>query len=441
MADSHSTLEIYIQKLLALQDDMEDASRLNPEDLKKVATDMGLSEQQWIDLQNVCEDHVRRGQGFLRYENVEDAVEEFNAALEINPFHRAAIDGLAQAYHSRYLITGDEEDKAKSINMSERYLSLDPEHDESLRRISVLKHSTLPGKSLSSRQQVLLIVAGTLVVILTAGVFMISAFSSSDNNGEKPPTVSVTTPVNQSGNQLSGPPVNFIPRANFPELKVEHVFSDYKPYKDAFSYKYRGLVTVPGFEVTELSLKFDLFDAKGNLISSEEKTVLDDYQPVAWNGDVIAVGWDEYQKMSPPDEIREVNISIARMLYSPAPENYEPSPEISPVWSQYRPANVNIVVRERLKRTAYHGGKDTHNEFAWEVKNTGNVSIKSLKAQIKWFDGNGQEIQANDTWLVTTSEPPLRTGDVRVSGGTYAVKNTKPENIERYELVIQEVDY
>ena len=86
MADSHSTLQAYISKILDLKDGLSDNQVLSPEDLKKAALDMGLSDQQWDQLMDEFEDHLTRGIGHAKFKNWVDSIAELKSCLRDQSF-------------------------------------------------------------------------------------------------------------------------------------------------------------------------------------------------------------------------------------------------------------------------------------------------------------------------------------------------------------------
>lgn len=67
-----------------------------------------------------AEDHYYAGIDFLGEGKIEEAIAEYNRALEIDPKFSDALHGLAQAYHAR-------QDFDRAIEAAQRIVALDPE--------------------------------------------------------------------------------------------------------------------------------------------------------------------------------------------------------------------------------------------------------------------------------------------------------------------------
>lgn len=67
-----------------------------------------------------AEDHYYAGIDFLGEGKIEEAIAEYQRALEIDPKFSDALHGLAQAYHAR-------QDFDRAIEAAQRIVALDPE--------------------------------------------------------------------------------------------------------------------------------------------------------------------------------------------------------------------------------------------------------------------------------------------------------------------------
>jgi tetratricopeptide (TPR) repeat protein len=67
-----------------------------------------------------AEDHYYAGTDFFGEGKIEEAIAEYNRALELDPKFSDALHGLAQAYHAR-------EDFDRTIEAARRILELDPD--------------------------------------------------------------------------------------------------------------------------------------------------------------------------------------------------------------------------------------------------------------------------------------------------------------------------
>ncbi len=135
--DDESILQDYIARLLSTQDERDEW--LSEDDLKTVARDLGLSDDDLERLAATTEAHRTRGRSFAERGLWDEAVEEYSQAATLNPFDAAATHELTQAYLGRWHTTGDALDHAAAERYAHRTLQLDAEHAASYEIIKELK--------------------------------------------------------------------------------------------------------------------------------------------------------------------------------------------------------------------------------------------------------------------------------------------------------------
>ena len=59
-------------------------SQLSLEELKQIALESGMTEQDWYAVQKAFNDYVERGRSYLKHKNYKDAIDEFEEAYKIN---------------------------------------------------------------------------------------------------------------------------------------------------------------------------------------------------------------------------------------------------------------------------------------------------------------------------------------------------------------------
>lgn len=89
-------LDKYVQKVLEIQ--QEQKKNLSQEELKAVALSIGLTEDDWKAVEKSLADNLTRGEGFLKYQNWADAIEEFQNCQTIRPMHLESLLGLTEPF-------------------------------------------------------------------------------------------------------------------------------------------------------------------------------------------------------------------------------------------------------------------------------------------------------------------------------------------------------
>ena len=175
-------IEEYVAKMLEVQKEQFEKP-LTPDELKEIAYSVGMSESEWQASQQVMEQHLRRGQGYLKNKNWEDAVYELKQATAINPYHEDALYCLALAYHELYRKTSKEVYRTEAKSAADRALKNENNKMDSaaIALLSEIRNTETENKS--KKKQILLkgIIALGAILIL----FLIVLWSSASSLNKK----------------------------------------------------------------------------------------------------------------------------------------------------------------------------------------------------------------------------------------------------------------
>ncbi|NJO02640.1 MAG: hypothetical protein HC880_13995 [Bacteroidia bacterium] len=135
MGELERSLEAFIQKVLQIQK-AKDERHLSKEDMESIAHNLGISR---TELRMAEESSLIRGERYLRYQNYEDAIREFEQVLALNPTNAFALYGMASAYRSRWDKNTKAADRTQALHYARLGLEADPSYDPAYRLISDLK--------------------------------------------------------------------------------------------------------------------------------------------------------------------------------------------------------------------------------------------------------------------------------------------------------------
>jgi tetratricopeptide (TPR) repeat protein len=249
MPDNHKTLEAYIQKLLSIKD------KLREDDLRSIAAEMGFTEHEWNLLQDECEDHLQRGEGFAQYENWDDAIVELNQALAINPLHHEVLDQLSIAHYRRYLERQRPNDKLLSIQYAEKILDDDPGHKPSLQRISALKKGAVvssprktPAKSSPRTAYIALFIGLALAMMGGLLTFLFVSVEPELPSGTDTPEVATVPESSPASSSPAGSEaaISLLKHPQGKHFALTTDVAELNPYIDSYSFKYRGFARSKG---------------------------------------------------------------------------------------------------------------------------------------------------------------------------------------------------
>lgn len=138
MANSDQNLQVFINKMLQLQNESRDKP-LSDEELKKIAFDIGMTEEDWLESQKIFQNHLQNGNSHLQYKNWENAIEEFEQALSFKPNSMEVLYGLAVAYQEKWREEGEETLKIKAEEYAESVLQIKPSYQPAMHLLLELR--------------------------------------------------------------------------------------------------------------------------------------------------------------------------------------------------------------------------------------------------------------------------------------------------------------
>jgi tetratricopeptide (TPR) repeat protein len=194
--DGDRTLQGYIEAVLKLQ---RERSSFTEEELRQIALETGMSEEDLALARRRADDHLARGRGFLRYENWVGAIEELEQAVVLAPTSVDVLSTLATAYWRR---NEGADDRERARAFAERALEIDPAHDPSLRLVSSIDKgerpsaATRPIEATAARRRALVVaVAAALVVAgMSLAVFSVRSAGGDDAATPTAPAAEAPTP-------------------------------------------------------------------------------------------------------------------------------------------------------------------------------------------------------------------------------------------------------
>ncbi len=163
---SDDRLQKYINRMLILQDEQREKP-LSDQELKEIALELGMSEEDWLDSQETAKAHLKSGQGHLRFGNWKEAIQELEQANALIPNSVEATYSLAKAYAAGWLEAEKPAHQEQAQKYAQRTLKLQPGHSEALqiiRDIRTAEEAKIDNKT--TLKYVLAAVAGLILLII-----------------------------------------------------------------------------------------------------------------------------------------------------------------------------------------------------------------------------------------------------------------------------------
>ncbi|EAY28783.1 tetratricopeptide repeat protein [Microscilla marina] len=444
MSDFDQILQNYVRQILKIQQERAEAP-LQTEELKRIAENLGLSENDWQHIQSTFDASLARGKSFVQYKSWDNAIKELQLAVKINPAHADALYHLAVAYWQRNRKKGKKTDMKQAEAYARRCVQADYAHDAALRLISRLEKQKTPK---TSKQSILLV---ALVLLTTLGV---SGYIIWDMSRDKmpinklpvhatppPPKPKNTEPVivkkTDNRNVIDLPVVLHNGNDNATGLALDLESSLYRRGDYEMLYQLRGSIQSKVFEVSQLTLRLKLVDRNGEVKFEKDFEVLnaDKDVPIRPN-DYIPFAKIFRQQTFPP-HFKDALLSVVKISKTSPEGKYEPAKLVPLQWEQSPPVGINIEVRQREETMIPNSDKFSH-DFILEVKNTGTLTIKSLKVDVRWFNDKDKLAHNEEMTLVAPGNAMLKPQQTRLKKGEFMV-GLKKANYKDFDLIILEI--
>jgi tetratricopeptide (TPR) repeat protein len=167
-------LHNYIERVMDLQRARRDA--LSLDDLKSVARELGMSDEDMAAADTAARDYLERGNEHLSHKLWDDAVEELTNAVALDPSNPDALNALALAHRGRWLANGNELDHERAIAYARGALTYDPHHAASYQLLEELRTSSGPSFSTMSgaaRSRFLTVMGIIVLAAIVIGIILL----------------------------------------------------------------------------------------------------------------------------------------------------------------------------------------------------------------------------------------------------------------------------
>lgn len=158
---SNDTVQRFVQAVLRLQKERDEA--LTQDQLREIAAELGMSDDDVAFIQRATQDHINRGIGFLRHRNWDGAITELMEGATLAPSNPQILGSLAEAHFGRWSEKADPVDRDRARFYADLVLKKDSTHERGLAIISAIDRGERPGRNRGTRRGVL---AASLLLVL-----------------------------------------------------------------------------------------------------------------------------------------------------------------------------------------------------------------------------------------------------------------------------------
>ncbi|MEL6674531.1 MAG: hypothetical protein AAFR61_20140 [Bacteroidota bacterium] len=481
MPHSHEIIKAYIERLLALKDELKE------EDLRPLAQDLGLSESDWQHLQNEVEDHVIRGQGFLGLDNWVDALAEYQEALALNPFNQGALEGMLESHLLAWEKTAQPDHQQASENFARKLLEEDPRHEYALEVISEFREvnkrenasfmvkpvseafiadsnhalgassvnqleesipADQPDESSAEWETTL-----GKVTFVFVGFLMLLAFAATLNSDPPLPEVELLVPepkvvswsimmMNDDGiasTNIFDTNWAFVSQENADRyhLKVEE--SILQTSEQGYTYQLSGSYLTDPSLSEGLAIQIRCQTANGESLFQLTETLLPKGVPAVASGLRIPFSLSVTADTLLPTA--NFNIIVEGLPDAEEPAHFSKRKKIPfshlAGW-EGKPALAITQIKRRIEPV---NDSIRHDRLTLELVNLGETPIRSLSVQLLWLVDGTDEYVSEAVPILDKDGQPLRSGEQVILSHTFPIITPPRANIYDYEVLAYEVLY
>ncbi|OHX65389.1 hypothetical protein [Flammeovirga pacifica] len=175
-------LSRFIERLYEIKE--SNSNKVTQADLKSMALEMGLTDLDWVRMQDLFSSHLARAIGYHKYKNWDDSIYELDQALTINPFDSKCFFLTASCYANKYYEEERKTDREQAIHFANKVLEINPLDEKSLQLLSSLKKEARQRKIIERESIKTLLVACSFGAVIFTSLAYLTLF-------DMVPTVSV----------------------------------------------------------------------------------------------------------------------------------------------------------------------------------------------------------------------------------------------------------
>ncbi|BAQ64545.1 hypothetical protein [Geminocystis sp. NIES-3709] len=183
LANANQAIEHYIQRVTELSQ-LGQKIPTN-QDLLKIASELGISDEEIQSAQRQSQAHFIRAQGYSSLRHWDDAIEELQEALAFNPFNLPMLHLLINSYLGRWKDKHNSQDEEQIRIRVKQCLEIQPDDQESLNLLAQLDKLIISYKyQLWGLGALGLLVIGSLTGFLFLNNMSFNLFSENDKKIE-----------------------------------------------------------------------------------------------------------------------------------------------------------------------------------------------------------------------------------------------------------------
>ncbi|MCC5946727.1 MAG: hypothetical protein JJT94_17475 [Bernardetiaceae bacterium] len=453
-------LQNYVDKVLQIQQAQQSRGKLQEEDLKMIAQEIGVD---WLQVKKSLQDHFKRAEEFAKRQLWTDAIEEYQQVLILFPSHTDALSQCAFAHLNQWKENDQVENKKLAEKLARETLQIQADNHLAFDVLAGLKteknvrlnHKIQTAKTPQKpNKAVVIAIAMAVLVMMFIVAWALMPMSPLEEYSTERLYEETTSESSASSDQIiETPKENFdldMIEVNFDApkwesfLSLETQESKLTPFSDSYSYKFKGKLVAKGIEIDKAKFKLEW-------LNSQQQVIYTDYIELGNNlsgstpylpGDIMPLNFLKFEKATAPKDLKNVRLSIVSIEQNKAAEKYETGPPLELVWNQNKSPNLDLKATIRYSNITDNSITNAANhKFAFFFENIGNRRIKALKFAVEYYDKEGQVIETCERFLLSRdSAPDILAGENRLYNSVCGLSKATRNKIINYKVRILSIE-
>ncbi len=396
--NSEKILKNYINKILDIQQREEEKNLTNAE-LKQIAFEMGLDEDDWQNLQSEIKNSIIKANHYIEHRNYKDAIQELEQVLVLNPYNADTIYNLAFANYELWKRKINPKYKRKAERYAKRCIDIMPQYEQAIELISELRNANT-FRIFLQRYKFYLIIAGVILFYVITNLNDKTDTQTEQKQTPERKTEQTTEnkkqpekqkqPENVKANDKDvALPVHLLKneQARHFKLNTNGLFVD--PRKDYLNFKLKGsFVGDKAGKYRAVKAKIAFVDAQNRIVAADLRRF--SCSPVS---NIIPFRFSKSQKFDKLPVITKANIDI--QLIEKRPNYREPEKifAIAPEWGITKPEDIEL----KISKLVYSENTSPLKGEIF-VENLSQSKI-NLQIEYQWKDTNGKLVKSESEHL------------------------------------------
>jgi hypothetical protein len=441
--DRDDMIRSYVSRVMEVRERREDA--MSAEELRAIARDIGLSDEDLAAAERESVDHAQRGRQFLQHDRLNDGIDALQKSLALAPAEITVRLDLARALRDRYRASHNPQDRTQAAAHARRCIEQDPACQPAYPLLNEL--DAPPPSSNKAIPLVLFAVFGAVSVLgLAALAALFFAVERSPAPGpipqpadpevvaREPVVATPLKPASPSADAITIPMEIKLPQGATLDAQLLGSRHDYYDFSKTGYYKFNLALknTSSDKQISAIDGTLTLLDASGKHMLADSHAPLSESMGTALlPGDTLSLSRTKELKQTPARAVFE--IKTVKTTLAPPDMRFEAAPM---TWDTRSAFEQRLTINERssgFKR--YNTNDKGYFTLLIEARLSGDTPIEQIKWRLETFDAAGKLLAQTNLYFPGIGDGALLPDTVRAHKHVMSSE----QDVASYKLVVEEI--